>query len=125
MSKEIDGRFADEPECPGEHCQACSGEYCWTHHISPCDCDVYERHIDKPPLVKKAPEIRLNMVKWLMRRHKFKAVEVMSNEELHGDVARASGLCECPICGHQYFDHPTIEEHPELHVTCEWKIYKL
>lgn len=41
-------RNAAEPEFPGEDCKACSGEYCYTHFNQPCDCDVSERHENKP-----------------------------------------------------------------------------
>lgn len=41
-------RNAAEPECPGEDCKACSGEYYYTHFNRPCDCDVSERHQNKP-----------------------------------------------------------------------------
>lgn len=33
-------------ENDGEHCRRCSGEYCETHHLEPCDCDNAERHVD-------------------------------------------------------------------------------
>ncbi len=71
------------------------------------------------------PRKRPNMVKWLMRRAKFKATDVMTDAELEGNVERAGGGAQCPVCGHEYFDHPIVEEYPELHVTCEWRVYKL
>jgi len=45
-------RFVDpDPECPGQECSRCSGEYCDVHITDPCDCDVAARHandIGKP-----------------------------------------------------------------------------
>ncbi len=66
-----------------------------------------------------------NLLVWCMRRTKFKAADVMSEAEREGDINRASHLCQCSICGQLYIDHPTIKEFPDLHVTCEWKVYKL
>jgi len=33
----------EEVECD-EDCPSCSGEFCETHGIEPCDCDTAERH---------------------------------------------------------------------------------
>jgi hypothetical protein len=32
------------PNCTGEGCSKCSGEYCERHFDKPCDCDVIDRH---------------------------------------------------------------------------------
>lgn len=38
-----------ELTCP-EDCDKCSGEYCETHNVRPCDCDVVDRHrIEEAP----------------------------------------------------------------------------
>ena len=63
----------EEPECPGEDCKACSGEYCYTHFNQPCDCDGYERHVDKPPNASTLYEIayghhRLEALRLLVRK---------------------------------------------------------
>lgn len=77
----------------------------------------------KPPISTFNPH--MSLMKWCMRRTKFKAYEVMSQEQLEGNVDRAGCNCVCEICGENYIDHPQIEEHPELHVICDWRIYKL
>ncbi len=67
----------------------------------------------------------LSLLQWCMRRTKIKAADVMSVSEREGDVARASCRCICDICGLEYIDHPQIEEYTELHVVCDWSVYKL
>lgn len=32
--------------CCSEDCTRCSGEYCDTHGVAPCECDVEARHTD-------------------------------------------------------------------------------
>lgn len=32
--------------CCSENCTRCSGEYCDTHGVAPCECDVEARHTD-------------------------------------------------------------------------------
>lgn len=41
------------------------------------------------------------------------------------DFERASGLCECPTCGKQYYDHPAHPVFKFLKVTCDGRIWKL
>lgn len=65
------------------------------------------------------------LLKYVMRRAKLKAAEVMTKAERAGDVNRAGGGVVCSICGLEYYDHPTVEEFPDLHVTCEWRVFKL
>lgn len=38
---------------------------------------------------------------------------------------RCSGLVECRVCGHQYYDHPRHPIDAFLSVTCEGEILKL
>lgn len=38
---------------------------------------------------------------------------------------RASGLCLCPVCGKQFYDHPKHAIFDFLIVTCDGKIWKL
>ncbi len=66
-----------------------------------------------------------NLVKWCMHRIKFKAKDVMTEAEREGDIDRAGHDVICSICGHEYIDHPSIEGYPGLHVTCEWRVFKL
>lgn len=65
------------------------------------------------------------LVRWAFRKLKIPAAEIMTADQQEGDVDRAGADCICEICGHKYIEHPQIAEHPELHVTCAWQIYKL
>lgn len=47
-------------------------------------------------------------------------------EKLHPDLldfTRASGQCECEICGLEYFDHPQLEN--GLFVVCSGRLFHL
>lgn len=66
-----------------------------------------------------------DLVKWCFRKTKLKASEVMTESEREGDINRAGTHTVCEICGHEYIDHPTVEEFPDLHVICDWRVYKL
>ena len=34
-----------------EDCPCCLGEYCQTHHLEPCECETFERHVDENGVV--------------------------------------------------------------------------
>lgn len=41
------------------------------------------------------------------------------------DFDRASGLCVCPECGRQYYDHPQFKHAPYLNQLCDGRLVKL
>lgn len=41
------------------------------------------------------------------------------------DDGRFSGMADCDVCGHCYFDHPPHPFEPSLTVTCDGLIAKL
>lgn len=71
----------------------------------------------------KKPTIPL--VRWAFKKLSISALEIMTRNQRQGDVERAGADCICEICGHKYIDHPQISEYPELHVVCDWSVYKL
>lgn len=43
----------------------------------------------------------------------------------HGDYVRASGDVTCAVCGHVYYDHPTVSGFEWLRRACDGRLLKL
>lgn len=67
---------------------------------------------------------KLVMVKLAMRRFVVPLHLVQNQIDTKG-CDRADGGCVCERCGLAYRDHPYVEGHEYLNVTCDWKVVKL
>lgn len=92
----------------------------------------YEEPYDKSaqvPFMRITEEVKMttpkrSLVRMAMRR--FVVPRALVEDQINDKGCdRASGDVVCELCGLPYYDHPTVQDHEYLNVTCDWKVVKL
>lgn len=89
------------------------------------DADLQRRAAHERRVLLRSPD---PLVAAAIKLAKLRAALIASQPPRDAtDFVRASGDCECPVCGDPYIDHPAVpaEPYPFLHVLCTGEQVKL